>query len=71
MTDRMIVRGRWLIVDCETCIEDGAVLVEGETIAEVGAWADLRDRNPDAPVIGSESVAVLPGLRTCCWSRGC
>ncbi len=62
MTERMIVRGRWLIVDCETFVEDGAVLVEDEAIAEVGAWADLRSRHPEAHVIGSESVAVLPGL---------
>jgi imidazolonepropionase-like amidohydrolase len=38
MTERMIVRGRWLIVDCETFVKDGAVLVEDEAIAEVGAW---------------------------------
>ncbi|MEE8292918.1 MAG: hypothetical protein V3R22_00720, partial [Kiloniellales bacterium] len=62
MTERMIVRGRWLIVDCETFVEDGAVLVEDEAIAEVGAWADLRSRHPEAHVIGSESTAVLPGL---------
>ena len=62
MTEQMIVRGRWLIVDCETFVEDGAVLVEDEAIAEVGAWADLRSRHPEAHVIGSESTAVLPGL---------
>ncbi|MEE8279759.1 MAG: cytosine deaminase, partial [Alphaproteobacteria bacterium] len=62
MTERMIARGRWLIVDCETFVENGAVLVEGETIAEVGAWADLRSRHPEAKVIGSDTAAVLPGL---------
>ncbi len=39
-----IVRGRWMIADSETVIDDGAVLIEGERILETGPWSDLRSR---------------------------
>ncbi len=61
----LLVRGRWIITgarDDDLTIADGAVLVRGEVIAEVGQWSDLRARFPDARVLGSEQVAVLPGL---------
>lgn len=62
MNGRKIVRGRWVVPDCREAIEDGAVLIEGDRILEVGAWAALRAAHPDARVIGSDSVAVLPGF---------
>jgi cytosine/adenosine deaminase-related metal-dependent hydrolase len=60
--ERKLVRGRWVIADSETVIDDGAVLIEGERIMETGAWADLRSRHGHVEVLGSDRVAVMPGL---------
>ncbi len=62
MNGQKIVRGRWVLADAETAIEDGAVLIEGETVAAVGPWAELRARAPEAEVFGSADAAVIPGL---------
>ena len=62
MNEHLIVRGRWVLADAATLVADGAVLVAGDTIAEVGPWAELRGRHPEAKVIGSDEAAVLPGL---------
>ena len=42
-------------------IGDGAVLVDGATIAAVGRFDDLLADHPDANVSGSASDLVLPG----------
>ena len=62
MATQKIVRGRWVIVDSKTVIEDGAVLVEGKRIVEAGPWQDLRDRHSAVEVLGSDRVAVMPGF---------
>jgi len=62
MAERKIVRGRWVIADDETAIADGAVAVEGAEIVEIGTWADLEPHYADAEALGSDSVAVMPGL---------
>jgi cytosine/adenosine deaminase-related metal-dependent hydrolase len=62
---RLLVRGRWVITgagDTDPVITGGAVLVEGSTIVEVGDAAALRARNPGARELGSDRVAVMPGL---------
>jgi 5-methylthioadenosine/S-adenosylhomocysteine deaminase len=43
-------------------IRDGAVLVEGRTIREVGTFEDLASRYPKAERIGSTGHVVIPGL---------
>lgn len=65
MTETKIIRGRWVITggaEDDPVLSDGAVAVEGDSIAAVGPWADLRQRYPDAAVIGSADTAVMPGL---------
>ncbi|GFZ76877.1 amidohydrolase family protein [Nesterenkonia alkaliphila] len=60
-----IVRGGTVVtMDAERrVIEDGAVLLEGTTIREVGDYSELRSRYPEVQeVIGNERTAVLPGL---------
>ncbi len=61
-SERRIIRGRWVIADSETVIDDGAVAIEGDRILETGAWTELRPRHGDAEVLGSDRIAVLPGL---------
>ena len=43
-------------------IEDGAVVVRGSRIVEVGAAGPLRERYPGARVIDASGRLVLPGL---------
>jgi len=43
-------------------ILDGAVLIEGETIAAVGASADLRARYPRGQAIDATGCVVMPGF---------
>ncbi len=62
MTRQRIVRGRWVVADSGQAIEDGAVLIEGERVAALGAWEELRAAHPRAETLGSDGVAVLPGL---------
>ncbi len=60
-----LIHGRWVITGggmADGVIDDGAVLVEGTDIAEIGTLRDQRERHPDAEVIGSDRFAVLPGM---------
>jgi 5-methylthioadenosine/S-adenosylhomocysteine deaminase len=45
----------------DATITGGTVLVRDGRIEEVGAWDALRVAHPDAEVLGSDDVAVLPG----------
>lgn len=61
----LLVRGRWVVTGAgegDATITSGAVLVRDGRIGEVGAWDALRAAYPDADVLGSDDVAVLPGL---------
>lgn len=65
MMQGMLVRGRWIVADRggdSGVLQDAAVRVEDGRIAEIGDWRALRERYPDAAVVGSERHAVLPGL---------
>ncbi len=57
-----IVRGRWLFADAERCLEDGALAIEGDSIAAVGSWPEIKARYPGVQAIGSDRYAVIPGL---------
>ena len=43
-------------------VADGAVLVEGNDIVEVGRYRDIKKQYPTASVIGSRRFWVLPGF---------
>ncbi|HZO28455.1 MAG TPA: amidohydrolase family protein [Chloroflexota bacterium] len=61
----LLVRGRWVVTGAgqdDATVTDGAVLVHGNRIEGVGAWDALRAAHPDAEVLGSDRVAVLPGM---------
>ncbi len=65
MSDTKLVRGRWIITggtETDAVLTDAAVRVEDGTIAEVGDWETLRAGHPDAAVVGSERVAIMPGM---------
>ncbi len=63
MNTPKLVRGRWIIPGADDAVlVDGAVLVQGGDIAAVDDWRTLREKYPDAEVVGSENMVVLPGL---------
>jgi cytosine/adenosine deaminase-related metal-dependent hydrolase len=65
MTDVTILRGRWVVTGAREdheVVVDGAVAIEGDTIREVGPWQTMRTAHPEAAVLGSDRVAILPGL---------
>jgi len=59
--DVLLVRGRWVFAE-DGVLTDGGVVVRGNAIAEIAPWNEVRDRYPNAPVLGSSHHAVLPGL---------
>ena len=65
MSDAMLVRGRWVVTgggEDDPVLADAAVRVEDGGIAEVGDWETLHARHPDAATVGSERVAIMPGM---------
>lgn len=56
----VILRGGWVLAP--EPIRDGAVLVRGDTIAEVGSFADLLARWPAAEIHGGPHDIVSPGF---------
>ena len=65
MSDTMLVRGRWIVTgggEDDPVLSDSAVRIEDGAIAEVGDWETLRGRHPDTAVLGSDRVAVMPGM---------
>jgi len=43
-------------------IENGAVLIEGEAIKEVGPTKELLQKHPNAEMVDANGMAVIPGL---------
>ena len=61
-----LIRGKYLFADITDekngILADGAVLVEGEKIAEVGSYSDLKQRFSQAEELGGEKDLVMPGI---------
>ena len=61
-----IVHGRHLITRAsgpETeVLEHGAIYQSDGVVREVGTFADIKGRHPDAPTIGGDDFLVMPGL---------
>jgi cytosine/adenosine deaminase-related metal-dependent hydrolase len=58
----MLYRARIVVPVSAPPLEDGAVLVSGPRIVEVGRWADLRPRHPSQSVMDLGDGVLLPGL---------
>ena len=61
--DVVLVRGGDVVTmdAARTVVRDGAVMVEGSTIVEVGRYDDLYTAHPGASVIGDADAIVTPG----------
>lgn len=65
MGTTQLLRGRWIVAggtDADPVLTDAAIAVVDGRISELGAWADLRRRHPDAVTLGGDDVAIMPGL---------
>ncbi|MCZ6535824.1 MAG: amidohydrolase family protein [Chloroflexi bacterium] len=62
-----LVRGKYVVrkitgPDSADVVSDGAVFQRDGEIVEVGRYEDLKNRHPEAEVIGSPNYVVMPGL---------
>lgn len=60
-----LVRGRWIFSGAapgDTTLDEGAILIDAGTVREVAPWRVLREKYPEARVIGSDRHAVIPGF---------
>jgi imidazolonepropionase-like amidohydrolase len=61
----LIHAGRLVDTRAGRVVENQGILIEGERIKAVGAWADMRGRAPASAVIDLSNETVLPGLSDC------
>lgn len=62
---RTLVTGRWVFTGAEgmdDLLTEGAILIEEGRVKDVGSRRVLRERYPDARILGSDRYAVMPGL---------
>ena len=66
MTQPLLMRGRYGLTDARAksagLVTDGAIAIDGGTIAAVGPYATLKAQFPDAPVLGNGRQLLMPGL---------
>jgi 5-methylthioadenosine/S-adenosylhomocysteine deaminase len=62
MEATMLLTARYVLPISAPHIEDGAVLVQGDTIVDVGLAADLRAAHPDEEVREWGQAALMPGF---------
>lgn len=63
MSAGILVRGAWVLTQGPAGeLRDAAVAIAGDRVLEVGAFADLRKRHPEAEVIGDGTGIVTPGF---------
>ena len=61
-TSPTVIRGTIVTMNPDRrVIDDGAVLIEGSMIREVGTWDEIRAVDPEAPVRGTREDLVVPG----------
>ncbi|MEO3855736.1 amidohydrolase [Acrocarpospora sp. B8E8] len=63
IAESILVRGRHVLTSATPAVvDDGAVLVVGESIADVGPYDELRAAHPDAGALGGPYDIVTPGF---------
>ncbi len=54
--------GKYVIIDAETIISDGALVFEDHKVTDWGSYSAMRARYTQAQVIGSDNTLVCPGF---------
>ena len=63
----LIGNGRVITRDQENpYLEDGAVVISGEKIKEVGSLTEMKAKYPEAEFVDAKGGVIMPGLL---WSR--
>jgi len=63
MSDKLLVRGRWIITDAHSEVTQGAaLLIAAGRVLEIGDWKQLRREHDSARVVGNARSATIPGL---------
>ena len=61
--EAVIVRGAWVLtMSGDPPLEDGAVLISGTKITQVGPYRRIRRDHPSVPVVGDGLGIVVPGM---------
>ena len=60
---QILIRGKHVVTmnASRDIVLDGAVVVVDDQVREVGPWSELRQRHPDAEVLGTPGSVVTPG----------
>lgn len=61
----MVIIGNGRLItrnESNTFIENGAVVCDGSTIADVGIYADMKKKYPDAKFVDAHGGVIMPGL---------
>ena len=62
----LVTNGRVITRDADNAyLENGAVAIDGERIAEVGDATALAEKYPDAEVVDAHGGVIMPGLVNC------
>ena len=43
-------------------VEDGAVVIDGQVIKEIGSFADLKAKYPEAEFVDAKGGVIMPAL---------
>ena len=63
-TEKLIVSGKYLLTmdEEDAILENGALVIEGDRIVEVGSAPEIRAKYPNADLIAEEHGLIMPGL---------
>src|SRR5688572_21245482 len=66
MAEACIMRGKYVLMDPrkkkDGVLRDGAIAIEGDRIASVGSFEDLKRQRPGARILGNGKQLLMPGL---------
>ena len=57
-----LVYGKHLIADADTVIASGALYIEGDTVVDIGTYAELTRKYSADRILGSAETLIIPGL---------
>lgn len=62
MNEKLLIKAKWILPVSSEAIENGAVIIEGERILDIGTAVTMQARYPDVQVKDLGVAIVMPGL---------